>query len=499
MALLSSPNSRKYFLYNLTVGVVRRKLKGATLLAFTMLFSVIYIPASSAALSIGANTGNYLSSTGGGGLGTYACAAQSVLTGVSGWKASYDGTNVLTAIQANCGLLSSNGTSIASVLYNQGGPFGASGSQGMSDATCGGAGSTRVITGARLYKSASGFAAGIQLQCGTLPLGSNRSFTGSDYGTATGTYEDISCPANSVAYGLYVYYGGILDKFGISCARIVDIPQSISITSLGTSSKDSPYSQALNISTSGTSGSGAITFTVANGTATSCALNNNGSTATLTATTSGTCLITATIAADSTYAAQSSSASTFTFNLATQSSLVITSTSGFFGTPLRLTTSGGSGTGAVTFTYSAGTSNCTLNSDSLTVTSPGTCLITATKAADVNYSSVSSSQATITFSAGPTVTTVTFPNGNFIYGTTKVLTAVTNAPGKMTFKANDRNIPGCRNLVVNSSNSYTVNCTYKTAVHGALRITATYVPAAGYLASSASSGVFYTLARTTKR
>ena len=94
---------------------------------------------------------------------------------------------------------------------------------------------------------------------------------------------------------------------------------------------------------------------------------------------------------------------------------------------------------------------------------------------------------------------MTFPNGNFIYGTTKVLTAVTNAPGRMTFKANDRNIPGCRNLVVNSSNSYTVNCSYKTAVHGALRITATYVPAAGYLASSASSGVFYTLARTSKR
>jgi hypothetical protein len=480
---------------------VRKKLgfHGACLALIALVFTNIAISEANAALSIGANTGNYLSSTGGGSLGTYACASQSVLTGVSGWKGAYDGTYVLTAIQANCGLLNANGTSIASVSLNQGGPFGGSGSQGMSDATCGGAGSTKVITGARLYKSTNGFAAGIQLQCGTLPLGTNRSFTGTNYGTATGTYEDISCATNSVAYGLYVYYGGILDKFGISCARVIDIPQSISISSLGTSSKTTPYSQSLNISTSGTSGSGAITFTVANGTATSCALSNNGATATLTASTSGTCLITATIAGDATYAAQSSSASTFTFNLAAQSSLEITSVSGFFGTPLLLTTSGGSGTGSITFAYSAGTSTCTLNVDSLTVSTPGTCLITATKAADVNYSAVSSSQSTITFSPGPTVTTVTFPNGNFVYGTTKVLTAVTNAPGKDTFKANNRNIPQCRNLVVNSNNAYTANCTYKTAVHGALQITATYSPSAGYLASAARSEIFYTLARTTKR
>ena len=475
------------------------KGRGIALLAFLLIFSVVIIPSSSAALSIGANTGNYVSSTGGGGLGTYGCASQSVLTGVGAWLAPYDGTNVLSQVTANCGLLSSDGLTISSTTYYLGGPFGSSKSTGMSDATCGGNGSNKVITGARLYKSSSGFAAGIQLQCGTLPLGSSRYWTGVNFGTSTGTYEDISCATNSVAYGLYVYYGGILDKFGISCATITNIPQSISISSLGTSSKTTPYTQALNISTTGTSGSGAISFSVANGTATSCALSNSGATATLTAATAGTCLVTATIASDSTYAGQSSSASTFTFNLASQAALSISVSSGFFGTPLRLTTTGGSGTGSVTYAYAAGTATCTLNSDSLTVTTPGTCLITATKAADVNYSSVSSTQTTITFSEGPTVTTVTYPAGDFIYRTTKVLTGVTNAPGKLTFNANNRFIPGCRNLSVNSGNSYTATCAYKAAIHGPVRITVTYTPAAGYLASSATSPLFYTLARTTKR
>jgi hypothetical protein len=476
------------------------RIKGVLLLIFILLFSNLNISQSSAALSIGSNTGNYVSTTGGGGLGTYSCAAQSVLTGVGAWNTPFDGGSALTQVTANCGTLSANGLTISSTSYYLGGPFGSTaGGSGMSDATCGGNGSTKAITGARIYKTANGYTSGLQLQCGTLPLGSSRAWTGTNFGTSSATYEDIQCATNSVAYGLYVYYGGILDKFGISCATITNIPQSISITSLGTSSKNSPYSQALNMTVSGTSGSGAITFTVANGTATSCALNNSGSTATLTAATSGTCLITATIAADSTYASQSSSASTFTFNLSAQSALTISVTGGYFGTPLQLTTTGGSGTGAVTYSYAAGTSTCTLNSDSLTVSAPGTCLITATKAADVNYSAVSSTQTTITFAAGPTTTTVTYPAGSFIYRTAKLLTATTNAPGKITFKENNRFIVGCKNLVVNSGNSYTATCSYRPAVHGALRITATYTPSAGYLASSATSPLIYTLARATKR
>lgn len=248
------------------------KGRGIFLLAFLLIFSVITIPSSSAALSIGANTGNYVSSTGGGSLGTYSCGAQSVLTGVSAWNMPFDGGSALSQVTANCGLLSANGLTISSTLFSQGGPFGTDKSTGMSDATCGGNGSTKAITGARIYKTANGYTSGLQLQCGTLPLGSSRYWTGVNFGTSTGTSEDISCATNSVAYGLYVYYGGILDKFGISCATITSIPQSISISSLGTSSKTTPYTQALNITTSGTSGSGAITFTVADGTATTCSL-----------------------------------------------------------------------------------------------------------------------------------------------------------------------------------------------------------------------------------
>jgi hypothetical protein len=69
----------------------------------------------------------------------------------------------------------------------------------------------------------------------------------------------------------------------------------LTISSLGTSSKSHPYSQALNATTSGGSGDGSVTYAIeSGGTATSCTLSSNSATATLTATTAGTCWIKAT-------------------------------------------------------------------------------------------------------------------------------------------------------------------------------------------------------------
>ena len=82
-----------------------------------------------------------------------------------------------------------------------------------------------------------------------------------------------------------------------------------------------------------------------------------------------------------------------------QSPLSISTTNGTYGTPLALSTSGGSGSGEVTYSLnSAGTAGCTLNSGSLTATSSGTCTVTATKASDVNYFAATSNATTITFS-----------------------------------------------------------------------------------------------------
>ena len=91
---------------------------------------------------------------------------------------------------------------------------------------------------------------------------------------------------------------------------------------------------------------------------------------------------------------------TLTIGVAAQAALTLSSTSGTYGTTLRLTTSGGSGTGAVT--YSTGTAGCTIaNTDSLTVTSALTCSVTATKAADSNYTAISSSATNVVFAARP--------------------------------------------------------------------------------------------------
>jgi hypothetical protein len=92
----------------------------------------------------------------------------------------------------------------------------------------------------------------------------------------------------------------------------------LSITSLTTNTKAYPYSQALSITTSGGSGSGATTFEIASGgSASGCTLSGPTATETITATTSGTCLIQASKAADSIYSLETSATSIFTFIKAT--------------------------------------------------------------------------------------------------------------------------------------------------------------------------------------
>jgi hypothetical protein len=92
----------------------------------------------------------------------------------------------------------------------------------------------------------------------------------------------------------------------------------LSITSLTTNTKVYPYSQALSITSSGGSGSGATTYAIApGGSASGCTLAGPTATETITATTSGTCLIQASKAADSIYSLATSATSTFTFTKAT--------------------------------------------------------------------------------------------------------------------------------------------------------------------------------------
>jgi hypothetical protein len=83
-----------------------------------------------------------------------------------------------------------------------------------------------------------------------------------------------------------------------------------------------------------------------------------------------------------------------------QAPLRITTLSGTVGTALTLVTSGGSGSGAVSFTVTNATATgCRITGSSLTATGAGKCLVTAKKAADTTYLAASSSATTVRFTA----------------------------------------------------------------------------------------------------
>ena len=277
--------------------------------------------------------------------------------------------------------------------------------------------------------------------------------------------------------------------------------QSITLNSLGTSSKTFPYSQALSMSTSGSVGSGAITYSASNGTATSCALSSASETATITASTSGTCLVSATIAADSFYNSATSSALTFTFNKANQATLSISSTSGSFGTPLTLTTNGGNGSGSVSFSYAAGTTTCTLVSAVLTPAATGTCLVSATKASDSSYNLFVSDTATVTFTAGSTTASISLAGGALTYRQTKLVTALASVAGKATFRVNNKILPGCKNKsTTGSSPNIIATCSYRPSTRGSVTISVTLNPTnPSYIGTVSTSDTYFVYVRSGTR
>jgi alpha-tubulin suppressor-like RCC1 family protein len=106
---------------------------------------------------------------------------------------------------------------------------------------------------------------------------------------------------------------------------------------------------------------------------------------------------------------ESTQDSVTTNTLSSQAAVVLTSTSGTYGTDITLATSGGSGSGAVTYAVTTtGTAGCSITGGTtLKATSIGTCTVTATKAANGLYLSDSSNATTVTFSAAVVTTTTT--------------------------------------------------------------------------------------------
>ena len=236
---------------------------------------------------------------------------------------------------------------------------------------------------------------------------------------------------------------------------------------------------------SGGSGAGTITYSITSGgTATGC----NFSGGVLTASTYGTCIFTATKSSDANFNSITASPVTFTFAQATQLPLTITSTSGSVGTALDLTYTGGSGTGAIS--YSTDTSGCHINDISgtweLTADSALDCSVTVLKNADADYLST---YTTTGVGMGKEVSTVSVAlDNNATTADLNVatnLTVTTNTPGVVSLTYGGSAISGCTSITM-VLDTYTCAWT-PLSVNSGAALTAAFTPTDSSYSSSSNS------------
>jgi hypothetical protein len=157
------------------------------------------------------------------------------------------------------------------------------------------------------------------------------------------------------------------------------------------------YGTDITLTATGGSGGGALSYVVTSTGTAGCSISSGN---VLSATTPGTCTVTATRAASTNYLVESSTATTVTIARRAQAALNVSTVTGDIFTGIIVSSSGGSGTGAVTYGVTTGTANCALTSGVVTARSVGTCLLTVSKAADTYYLSATE---TFTLSFGKAI------------------------------------------------------------------------------------------------
>ena len=267
------------------------------------------------------------------------------------------------------------------------------------------------------------------------------------YGIATNAGTDMNSGSDNYGgfdFGALHVYKRAISATEVATNYATKLDQTIILSSLGTTSKSFPYSQTLNMTTTGSSGSGAVTFSVSEGTASGCALSSSSANATITATSSGTCLVRASIASDTFFDSALSSTSTFTFSKASQSlTFATTSYAKAFGETQTVTATS-AGTGTITYSVGASTA-CTVSGSTVTITaSSGTCSVTATRAADDNYlEATSTNSVTINVSKAVQVTlTLTSTSTPFLTSLTLVTTGGSGS-GAVSYSVSSSGTAGC--------------------------------------------------------
>ena len=199
------------------------------------------------------------------------------------------------------------------------------------------------------------------------------------------------------------------------------------------------FGTPLTLTAAGGQGTGAVRFErVSAGTA-GCSITGS----TLTFTSGGTCSVRAIKEQDDNYEASTSADTTVTVNRIAQASAVtITTTTATAGINLTLNATGGSGTG--TFSYavtSTGTTGCTVQNGSLVTTGSGTCTVTATRAADSNYTASTSAATSVVVSKNtPTVAAFTLADRYYLGAGFTVAAPGSTSTGAFTWASSNTSV-----------------------------------------------------------
>jgi hypothetical protein len=396
-------------------------------------------------VTIGATTGITVSATGGGGTGT--ATSSTFASGDTSVCTVNSTTGVVTVLTAGSCVITATRT----------------GGTNYSDAT-----SSVTITIAKTAQAT--VTATANRTTGTYGDGLSYNVTGSG-GSGTGAFSYSSnsesvCSVGSVSGAVTILTAGTCSitatrasdasyaaGSGTATITIAKGSQSAITASVDNAAPDyteSPKATA-QVSYTGGSGTGAATYSTS--TAGVCSVDSSGL---VTDITRGKCIVTVTIAADTNYNAASASV-TIRFGKVDQAAVSVTSTktSVVYGAGSSITVSltGGSGSGAVSFATSS--ANCSVDASTgvVTYTVVGDCVVTGTKAGDIDYAEISDS-VTITVTkanqgsivATASSTTTTYNSGDSItasytggsgtgaisYSTTSSACSVNSSTGAVT-------------------------------------------------------------------
>ena len=232
----------------------------------------------------------------------------------------------------------------------------------------------------------------------TYALDAPNSAAGCSVASSTLTYTTAGTCSVSVTRAASGNYAAVTSPVSVAISKA---SQTITFTQIA--------SQVFSVSTLTASATASSSLTpVAFTSTTTSVCTVSGSTITMVS--AGTCTLSADQSGNTNYLAATTASMSFTITAGSQGGFTLSqqasSANSLSATP-NLSTSGGSGTGAVTYSTSNGTatgcqlSSTTSASATLSASTPGTCLITATKAADSAYSSATSTALTFTFNGNP--------------------------------------------------------------------------------------------------